>query len=95
MLSEGDIKSSGTVRLDCGEQESIDLVLDSYGGFTAHQLSSMTHSEGPWVEARRRADAGPLDRSDEELSDDEIFTFFDALTSADSAGSADADEQEG
>ena len=49
----------------------------------------MTHRAGPWVEARRRAGTGPLDPSTEPLRDEEIFEFFDALTSAD------ADEQEG
>jgi len=73
--------------LDDGERESIDLVLEAYGRFTAHELSTMTHRSGPWVAARRRAGAGPLDRSNEKLDDDEILEFFDALTSAD------ADEQ--
>jgi len=81
----GDIKGDAG-KLDDGERESIDLVLGSYGGFTAHQLSAMTHREGPWVLARRRAGAAELERSSEELDDDEIFEFFDALTSADNNG---------
>ena len=43
----------------------------------------MTHRAGPWVSARVRAGADALERSSEELDDDEIFEFFDALTSAD------------
>jgi uncharacterized phage-associated protein len=78
----GDIQGDPGV-LDAGERESIDLVLDAYGQFSAHQLSAMTHHAGPWVAARERADAGPLDRSSEKLDDEEIFEFFDALTSAD------------
>ena len=78
----GDINGDPS-KLDDGERESIDLVLGSYGQFTAHQLSAMTHREGPWVQARRRAGAAELERSTEELDDDEIFEFFDALTSAD------------
>lgn len=70
-------------QLDEGERESIDLVLDAYGDLSAHQLSAMTHSAGPWVAARKRAGAGPLDRSSEELDDEEIFELFDVLTSAD------------
>jgi uncharacterized phage-associated protein len=81
-LSSGDIMGQPK-ELDGGERESVDLVLGAYGKFSAHQLSAMTHSAGPWVEARRRAGAGPLDRSDEILRDEEIFEFFDALTSAD------------
>jgi uncharacterized phage-associated protein len=82
-LDPGDIKGD-PAKLDDGERESIDLVLGSLGSFTAHQLSALTHREGPWVLARRRAGAAELERSSEELDDDEIFEFFDALTSADS-----------
>jgi uncharacterized phage-associated protein len=75
--------------LDRGEAESVDLVLQAYGRFSAHQLSAMTHHAGPWVLARARDNAEALERSSEPLTDTEIFEFFDALTSAD------ADEQEG
>lgn len=71
----GDI--SGDPRhLDPGERESIDLVLDAYGQFSAHQISAMTHSRGPWACARERAGAAPLDHSDEHLRDDEIAGYF-------------------
>jgi len=86
-MSPGDLKGDAAA-LDEGERDSIDLVLEAYGGFSAHQLSAMTHGSGPWVDARRRAGAGPLDRCDERLGNEEIFEFFDALTSAD------ADERE-
>ena len=69
-------------QLDSGEKESIDLVLEGLGNLTAHQLSDMTHRDGPWVAARARAGAAPLDRSNEKLDDAEIYEFFDALTSA-------------
>jgi uncharacterized phage-associated protein len=84
-LKPGDIPGDPG-QLDTGERESVDLVLDAYGRFTAHQLSTMTHSNGPWVAARSRAGAGPLDRSTEQLNDEEIFEFFDALASADADG---------
>jgi uncharacterized phage-associated protein len=67
-------------QLDDGERESVDLVLEGLGGYSAHQLSMMSHSEAPWAKARRRAGALPLQRSNEELDDAEIFEFFDALT---------------
>ena len=72
--------------LDKGEKESINLVLGAYGDFTAHQLSAMTHRPGPWASARQRAGAAPMERSNERLDDEEIFEFFDALTSADADG---------
>jgi uncharacterized phage-associated protein len=80
-VNPGDIKGNGS-NLDTGERESVDLVLEAYCGFTAHQLSEMTHREGPWTAARKRAGVAPLDRSSEELDDEEIFEFFDALISS-------------
>jgi uncharacterized phage-associated protein len=65
--------------LDDGERESIDLVLQAYSDFTAHQLSVMTHREPPWVNARARSGSVPLERSTEPLRDDEIFEYFDSL----------------
>jgi uncharacterized phage-associated protein len=66
--------------LDAGESESVDLVLDAYGGLSAHQLSAMTHREAPWIRARERAGVVELDGSTEHLLDEDIFEFFDALT---------------
>lgn len=82
MLERDDIPGDPGA-LDSGECESIDLVLETYGGLTAHQLSVMTHRERPWIEARERACVEPLERSSEPLRDDDIFEFFDALTSVD------------
>lgn len=88
-LAPGDV-SGDPAALDVGERESVNLVLDAYGTLTAHQLSAMTHREAPWVNARARAGAAPLERSSVRLDDEEIFEFFDALISASSA-----DEREG
>lgn len=88
-LDADDIQGDPSL-LDDGERESVDLVLEGLGHYTAHQLSTMTHNESPWVNARARAGAALLERSNEELLDTEIFEFFDALTAA----NADAAEEE-
>lgn len=80
-LAAEDIKGDLTA-LSTGERESIDLVLTGYGDLTAHQLSVMTHREPPWLNARARGNAGPLERSTARLHDTEIYEYFDALTSA-------------
>jgi uncharacterized phage-associated protein len=80
-LSAGDIAGSPAA-LSPGERESVDLVLRGYADLTAHQLSVMTHRESPWLNARARAKAGPLERSTERLHDAEIYEYFDNLTSA-------------
>jgi uncharacterized phage-associated protein len=84
-LAPGDIPGDPSA-LDAGERESVDLVLEVYGDFTAHQLSVMTHRQKPWLAARRRSSAGPLERSTARLRDEEILEFFDALTSASADG---------
>jgi uncharacterized phage-associated protein len=78
-LRDGDILGKPTA-LDRGEFESVDLVLDAYGNLSAHQLSVATHREEPWLAARERAGAAPLERSTEQLLDSEIAEFFEALT---------------
>lgn len=65
--------------LDAGERDSVDLVLSGLGSMTAHELSAMTHREAPWLRARERGHAAPLERSNEELLPEEIHEFFDAL----------------
>jgi uncharacterized phage-associated protein len=81
-LVPGDIPGDPDA-LDRGEAESVDLVLGSYGDQSAHQLSLMTHSGQPWIAARRRSNAGPLERSTAKLHDDDIGEYFDALASRD------------
>ncbi|WP_326642802.1 DUF4065 domain-containing protein [Streptosporangium sp. NBC_01755] len=77
-LQAGDIDGNPEA-LDEGERESVDLVLSSYGEFTASQLSTMTHQERPWVCARQRASVGPMQRSTEPLSDADVAEFFEAM----------------
>lgn len=84
-LAAGDINGDIDA-LDEGELESIDLVLEGLGEYSAHELSQMTHREGPWVQARNRAHVAPMERSNEELTDEEIGEYFDALTAADANG---------
>lgn len=81
-LSENDIYGDPDA-LDEGERESIDIVLDGLGHADAHQLSTMTHRSGPWVHARTRARVAPMERSNEELLDDEILEHFEALAASD------------
>lgn len=82
-LESGEIPGDADT-LDLGERESVNLVLQGLGTFTAHELSAMTHREPPWKEARKRSGAEPLERSNEHLRDDEIAEFFIDLTTRDS-----------
>lgn len=81
-LEAGDIPGNPDA-LDAGERESVAMVLEGLGDYSAHQLSVMTHRAGPWAAARSRAHVGPMERSDEELTDEEIAEYFDSLSAAD------------
>lgn len=62
------------------ERSSIDAVLEFYGGMGAHELSELTHSERPWIEARKGLPAGA--RSNVRITDDQIAPYYDSLTTA-------------
>ncbi|MCX4845971.1 Panacea domain-containing protein [Streptomyces sp. NBC_00893] len=77
-LKRGDIEGD-PAELDDQERESVDIVLENMRVYSAHELSEMTHRTGPWVEARGRAQAPDLVRSNEPLLDEDIADFFGAL----------------
>lgn len=64
--------------LDHGEVESVDIVLANYGDLTALQLSELTHSEAPWLEAREGLAPGV--RSNRPITDSAIAEYYDSLT---------------
>ncbi|WP_435212518.1 Panacea domain-containing protein [Streptomyces sp. bgisy034] len=66
-------------KLDDDEKDSIDVVLQNFDRYSAHELSAMTHQPGPWLDARKRVGVADLERSNEELLDEEIADFFGAL----------------
>lgn len=67
-------------RLTVDERETIDAVVDHYGKLTGQQLSDMTHSERPWLEARSGLSLGA--RSTAPVSTDAMQDFFSALSSS-------------
>lgn len=77
-LDKGEIQGNPAA-LDDGERESVNVVLENFRAYTAHELSAMTHQPGPWLDARKRAGVSDLQRSNEELRDEEIADFFGAL----------------
>lgn len=78
-LHQDDIRGEPSA-LDSNELESVNIVLDSFSAYSAHELSTMSHlADSPWDQARRRAGAQDLQRSNEELSDADIADFFGAL----------------
>ena len=64
-------------RLQQGERESVDVVLDTYRDWTGRQLSRATHEERPWIEARQ--DLSPGQRGFAVIDTDVMQEFFDGI----------------
>jgi uncharacterized phage-associated protein len=60
------------------EKSSIRAVTESYGGFTAHQLSEMTHQEDPWLNARAGVEDGR--RSNSTISVASMHEYYHGLS---------------
>ena len=64
------------VNLTVEEDAFVESVWEEYKGYSALALRHMTHSEKPWVEARRGY--GPADRCCVEITKDALREFFSA-----------------
>ncbi len=64
--------------LEGNQIESIDVVVQTYGQLSAQQLSDLTHSERPWVEAR--GGLSPDDSSSVEISLESMVGYYSSLT---------------
>jgi uncharacterized phage-associated protein len=72
------IPSGDASRLDDGEAESVEAVLDYYGDWPAHELSELTHRERPWMAARKGL--APGERGSREITHDAMAEYYDGLT---------------
>lgn len=70
-------------RLGDAEKKTIDRVLDAYGELSGHQLSQLTHNEGPWLEAR--SGLTPTEISTNQISLESMQAFYLAVDADDSA----------
>lgn len=59
------------------EAETVDVVLQSYGGLDGRKLSYLTHSEDPWRNAR--GDLPPTARSHAEIAPDDLQDYYTAV----------------
>ena len=59
------------------QMETIDAVLEAYGDRTAQWLSDQTHSEYPWIQARRGL--GERDRGNAEISHASMAEYYGSI----------------
>jgi uncharacterized phage-associated protein len=82
-VSADDFPAGDPAELTSEQVETIDAVLDFYGDWSAHELSELTHREAPWRQTRLRAGLAPGARGAAEISLEDLFEYYDGLTSAD------------
>jgi uncharacterized phage-associated protein len=70
-------KSGDASALQPYERGTVDAVLDTYGELSGRTLSTLTHDEDPWREARRGL--APTDRSATAIDLDTMQEFYSAL----------------
>ncbi|MCQ4611800.1 Panacea domain-containing protein [Corynebacterium sp. CCUG 51687] len=73
-ITDTQLPSSDVSRLTAQDIETIDAVLDFYGGFTKEELINRTHSEMPWLKARAGLAAG--ERSRNPVSQSSMRRFY-------------------
>lgn len=75
-----DLQSGDSNNLQRDQLDTIDAVLEAYGHLSGQQLSDMTHSERPWLEARGITPDG--ERSSALVELESMQDFFGGIASA-------------
>jgi uncharacterized phage-associated protein len=75
------VRGADSSRLGKTQRETIDAVLETYGDKTAAWLRSLTHSETPWKDTRRRAGLNEGERGNAIIPRDLMAEFYGGLLS--------------
>ena len=76
-------RKGDSANLSKGQEATIDRILNSYGELSGQQLSVLTHSEGPWRDAR--AGLAPTERSTNQITLESMAYHYGALSTAEDA----------
>ena len=63
--------------LTVDQAETVDAVLEYYGGRNSQWLSDLTHREKPWLDARRGLDPG--ERSTQQITPAAMLEYYSSL----------------
>jgi uncharacterized phage-associated protein len=74
------VPSGNAEALDALARETVDAVLDFYGGMHPQELSDLTHAEAPWREARGDLPAGA--RCHKEITHAAMAEYYESLPPA-------------
>lgn len=73
LFDDGDVSN---ISIDF--KETIDVVLETYGKYTAFQLSDLNHQESPWIEARGNLE--PDDRCTKKITSAAMHEYYSGLS---------------
>lgn len=71
--------TSSAMGLTRDQNEYLESVISHYGSMSADRLVLLTHSEGPWNDARKNA--APFEYSNERISHKSMFDYYSSLRS--------------
>lgn len=71
-------KAGDPKKLSALQKETIDAVLDYYGGRSSQWLSDLTHAEPPWKDAR--GDLGPGERGSGVITEAAMAEYYGGLS---------------
>lgn len=72
-----DIKEHEEYSLDFEERRVLESVWETYGDLAADELEALTHSEEPWIKARRGL--GEYENSDRSINDEDIKEYYSSI----------------
>ena len=73
------IEGADATKLNLDQRETVVAVLETYGDKSSQWLSELTHSEAPWVNARRRAGLAIGERGQSEILLDDMSEYYGGL----------------
>lgn len=77
-IGESGINGRGTItNLNDKQKQTIDAVLKSYGHISGQRLSYLTHTEEPWVKARKGLSVG--ERGNQEITHASMYEYFSPI----------------
>ena len=65
--------------LSKSQRETVDAVIKTYGDKSSNWLIELTHTESPWLNARRREGLGPGERGEAEITLDDMAEYYGGL----------------
>lgn len=59
------------------QKDTLDAIIETYGELAPHQLSELSHTEAPWLNARKGL--SPLEPSENEITQEAMSEYFRSI----------------